>query len=343
MEKQHLIDYLTTVVELEKRCYEQRNILTKLNKQHTAYKNPQLTTMKRDTRQEPEYNKEFYFHIAGSVTFIVVFSALFLFSSINSLPGKMPIEKIVEAFLFFIFSEFWSNLGHALVLGLTWGAILSILVFVIVLIFELSFHKKEFSKAKEKYIENGKLLEEENAKIAKNNNRFVDLCNYKADIMSDEYQLVKKEYNNTASLLQQYYDLNVIYPKYRNLVCVSSILEYFLSGRCETLTGHEGAYNILESDIKFGVIVSKLDTVIAKLDEIKTNQSLLYDSIQECNSNITKVSNDIINSVKKIESTNAEANKQIISHLNSIDYTARLTQINTQYLADMKHYEIWLR
>ena len=44
--------------------------------------------------------------------------------------------------------------------------------------------------------------------------------------------------------LAELYDENIIFPKYRELVAVSAINEYLLSGRCETLEGENSAYNL---------------------------------------------------------------------------------------------------
>ncbi len=95
-----------------------------------------------------------------------------------------------------------------------------------------------------------------------------------------QMQNVRRE---TESALQRFYDVDVIFPKYRNLVAVCSFYEYFASGRCDGLIGHEGAYNIYESEARLERICTKLDEVIENLEQIKSNQYFLYDAIQEGN------------------------------------------------------------
>jgi hypothetical protein len=87
----------------------------------------------------------------------------------------------------------------------------------------------------------------------------------------------------TKHVLSDLYALDIIFAKYRNLVAVSSIYEYLNSGRCDALEGHEGAYNIFESEIRQDMIIVQLDRAIASLEEIRNTQYMLYDAIQESN------------------------------------------------------------
>ena len=86
--------------------------------------------------------------------------------------------------------------------------------------------------------------------------------------------------------LQALYAHNVIFPKYRNYIMVSSIYEYLLAGRCSTLEGHEGAYNILELEIRFDRVITQLDSVLKNLEAIQANQYTLYSCLQESNQKI---------------------------------------------------------
>lgn len=143
------------------------------------------------------------------------------------------------------------------------------------------------------------------------------LSQYRQNIAADErrvaQELAEKEhlqellaslrqrYSETTATLQQYYDLDIIFPKYRNMTAMCSIYEYYLSGRCDSLMGHEGAYNILEGEIRFGVIFTKLDDIMSKLDEIKTNQSILYDAIESGNKLTNKLIDASIQQARQLE------------------------------------------
>lgn len=84
----------------------------------------------------------------------------------------------------------------------------------------------------------------------------------------------------TQGILEKIYAADIIYPKYRNLVAVGMFCEYLMSGRCEKLEGHEGAYNIFENELRQNMIVSKLDDVTGRLDELKGNMHFLATSLE---------------------------------------------------------------
>ena len=79
--------------------------------------------------------------------------------------------------------------------------------------------------------------------------------------------------------LQEHYNANIIYPKYRYFVAIASICEYLSSGRCDTLEGANGAYNIYESELRQNLIVNQLSSISGNEDQIKTNQYLLYQAL----------------------------------------------------------------
>ena len=59
--------------------------------------------------------------------------------------------------------------------------------------------------------------------------------------------------------------------------------EYLQSGRCSELTGHEGAYNLYESESRQNRIISDLGRALSLLEQIRDSQAELYDAIQESN------------------------------------------------------------
>lgn len=134
---------------------------------------------------------------------------------------------------------------------------------------------------------------------------------------------LQNKYAATSAILQRLYGLNVLYPKYRNLVAVATFYEYFDSGRCKDLTGHEGAYNIYENEIRLNTILGKLDDIIEHLEDIRSNQYIIYHAIKEGD----KIANNIYQkSVKISESMNAiEDNTELIAYNSSI--TAKNTEI----------------
>lgn len=149
----------------------------------------------------------------------------------------------------------------------------------------------------------------------------VELEFAKKEILLANIQALRAQKKKSKATLSDLYSLNILYPKYRNFIMVSSLYEYFCAGRCSTLTGHEGAYNILESEMRLNLIIFKLDQVVQHLEAIQQNQHMLYSSIQEAN----RRSSAIIRSVDKLTSAvDTHANK-INSQLKEIKEADQVT------------------
>jgi len=121
-----------------------------------------------------------------------------------------------------------------------------------------------------------------------------------------EIELLQTRLGKTRALLNKLYSLNIIFAKYHNFVAVCSFYEYFLSGRCSKLEGHEGAYNIYETEIRLDMILTKLDDVIAHLSKIEQNQYTLYDAICKGNDSIKQ----LVSQTKSIASSASYSAKQ---------------------------------
>lgn len=111
---------------------------------------------------------------------------------------------------------------------------------------------------------------------------------------------------------KQLYDMDIIFPKYRNLPCVATMLEYLQSGRCSELEGPAGAYNLYESELRANLIISRLDNIAAVLEKIKNTQYNLYQSALRCEKTI-EATNEQMKSMLAIQKDIAEAeHKQLL-------------------------------
>ena len=124
--------------------------------------------------------------------------------------------------------------------------------------------------------------------------------------------------SETQSLLTKLYGANVIFPKYRNMVAMCTMYEYFESGRCTELEGPNGAYNLYEAEQRQNVIISQLEAVNANLEQVKQNQYILYKGISETNYVLKGVSEDI---------------KGILSMTKDIAVSSRITAFCAQVTA----------
>lgn len=170
-----------------------------------------------------------------------------------------------------------------------------------------------------------KNVKKENQKIEENNtNVQKELIAYesKSQIISNNLACARRSYQTTLKTKEDFYSLNIIYPKYRDLVSVGMFDEYLQSGRCYTLEGHEGAYNLYEEEKFKEIILTKLDDIISRLDTIIANQEELANEIIRSRNEANRIATTIENSLQNIE--NNEITRQ---------YYEEITARNTSYLA----------
>lgn len=133
----------------------------------------------------------------------------------------------------------------------------------------------------------------------------------------------------TRRILQDTYNMDYIYPKYRNIVAICTILEYLESGRCASLTGANGAYNLYENELRANIIIGKLSDIGEKLDQISDNQHLLADVV----SSSVKRTNRILNSMQGTL-------RQISQNTEYTQYYSQVTAQNTAFLSWAKSFEM---
>lgn len=109
--------------------------------------------------------------------------------------------------------------------------------------------------------------------------------------------------NDASKALNQLYDENVIFPKYRNLPAIATMYEYFASGRCYELSGPDGAYNLYEAELRQNLIVNKLDSILSELENLKQNQYVLYEEVKKTASILPQVSSDVTRMLSGIASS----------------------------------------
>lgn len=118
-------------------------------------------------------------------------------------------------------------------------------------------------------------MEYDRARVIKENKQITQL--------QDQEIAISSQISQTSNMLSSLYSLNVVYPKYRNLIAIVTMHEYLQSGRCSELIGHEGAYNLYESESRQNRIISDLGMALSLLEEIRDSQAELYGAIQEGN------------------------------------------------------------
>lgn len=136
--------------------------------------------------------------------------------------------------------------------------------------------------------------------------------------LTNQIALVNSSKKETSYALQKLYSLNIVHPKYRNLVAITSFYDYFDTGRCTSLTGPGGAYDTYEYEKRFNIITTQLDVISQKLDEIINNQQYICDLMRESNATLSRIE---------------QQNNQIMRVQSNIEENAELTAYNTRCTA----------
>ena len=126
-------------------------------------------------------------------------------------------------------------------------------------------------------------------------------------------------------ILSQIYEQGKIYPKYHNLPALTSICEYFITGRCDELTGPHGAYNLYEDEVRKDTVISQMNTIISNLEAIKMNQFMLYEQVRDIQDTTQRIG---------IELRQIKGYTIAMTEMTALNaYYAALQERNTEFLA----------
>lgn len=294
--------YLERIYEMERSLYEQESIFNNIESKINAVSNYSY----KDT--EAYYEKDSFS------------DNCFLFLGLV-IPGGIVGGILGGCYgLYEIFRYFKSGVFFpGIVRGFGIGVIIGLIVFIVMIIAD---HIRRIKHNKQTaYI---------NKQIVAQNEMNKNIAKQKIQLLREEQNNIKNFYHKTKEVLNEYYACNIIFPKYRNLIAISSFYEYFASGRCSQLEGHEGAYNIFENEIRQNTIISKLDDVIDKLDTIIDNQYMLYSAIQESNQRTKQLTGVMYQLSDKL--SNISQNAEICA------YNSEITAQNTTFLKWLEFY-----
>jgi len=129
----------------------------------------------------------------------------------------------------------------------------------------------------------------------------------KKQMIDTEISLVEDALKESFKCRNEMYSYNIVFDKYRNIVALTTFYEYLMAGRCESLDGANGAYNIYENEIRLDAIITQLDEIKIKLDEIKQNQYMIYKTMKDIESSLKHLNASMDKAVKALESIDTKA------------------------------------
>ncbi|MBR2742440.1 MAG: hypothetical protein IKD89_02520 [Clostridia bacterium] len=152
--------------------------------------------------------------------------------------------------------------------------------------------------------------------------------------VDDEIKLAEDLLEKSYKARNELYASNIVFGKYRDIVALTTFYEYLMSGRCTSLEGPNGAYNLYESEVRANMIISQLSTIIEKLEDIKKNQYMIYSELQTINTNLETLSSkmdSMMSAVAFIGSNTA----QIANNTAYIAYNTEVTAFYSKKNAEL--------
>lgn len=338
MDRKQIINYLNIFFDLEKRLYEITMIRDDVENQLIKCENPEYLSLWSVSEKPKKYTywdalKDTFEWIADfGFSCGILLLVLLLFLIVG---GGFTADFILG---------FFPSTDHRLTLCIIF-TLLTPFLFVIAIVAPIitlvgviknKIEQKEYNSL----IEN---ITYKNKQIKAMNSQISNINNVKKVRLTKELQKLKQTGTEIYNTLMKYYSLNIIYKDYRKMPYIAMFIKYFESGRCAKFEGYDGANNLLEQDIKYNNIMSRMDDILQSLESVKYSNSLLYNGIMECNNNISRFSNAIINSANSLEQQISRGVDVSNERLASIEYSNYLIANNTQYLSDLKTFEMLLR
>lgn len=314
----NLKEYVQRVYMLEKSCYEQQILIQKIQWQLNQARNPKFTVSETASSSKVGDIVGGIIGIIGLsiVGGVIGFVILFILALLNGIVGFLNLfldSDTINSIVTFLDSN-WMILvfvGGGIIIGLVIGILTCI------------------RSVKEGRNERNR-VGLQNLQAAEENRQIALISKNKVKNLQEQLTHIKSLYANTFSTLKDFYNLDIIFPKYRSLVPISMFYEYLASGRCFRLDGPNGAYNIYEQELRMNLILNKLDDIIERLDEIQENQYVLSSTIREGNRNAQKICDTIVDCSDQLQDIN--------SNTTITKYYSQIAALNTTYMAWFKSY-----
>ena len=157
--------------------------------------------------------------------------------------------------------------------------------------------------------------------------------NYALELITKEIAEAEKLMKDLYTCRNEMHASGIIFPKYQNVVIISTFYEYLMSGRCEILEGANGAYNIYENEMRADKIIDQLSQVIESLEKVKENQYLIYSELKEVNKNLHSIDYSLTNALTSLSKIDRKLgviadNSSVIAYNTAV--TAHYAKINAE-------------
>lgn len=316
MKYEHLKEYLFIILDMEKNAYIQDKTIRIMKSRYKTLGIKKELEFPTHYKANPEYGV--YIMKAGVVCAIIGF-VIDLFINWGWLWDENGIFALIMAPLHGILP----GLGAGIVGGLIIGSIIGLVK----------------GKEEQRELDAGYQYEVThfNKMEAIDNERIKNETITKNSLQKGINELEAK-YKESLAHLEKFYSYNILNQKYwHDIVAISSFYQYLIEKRTYGLeydrdTGDRGAYNIYNEEMQRGLIISQLNVVIEKLDQIIDNQRTLQITMREANEKINMLTTSVNKQTKRI--TSAINEQTAIQSYNAERIETELRFMNTMNLLD---------
>lgn len=347
-----LISYLYDVSVLESRCLHLRNsmdtIKGKINSINNSIQNVQNEKFPDQTpkREKPSF---FLIWLMSSILLCFLAAAFYLAKeSGGNIIGMMFLAciaiAIVCAVLYgicLISAEVGGFIFLFVIIALLYSFHKAILIMIgVAFVASFVIYYLMDQSTEEKYNSSLSAYSSRENDFEKNKRARISTLQQQIVPLNQNLNTINTEFAKTSKLLSDYYSLNILYPKYRNIDAVLKFLEYLQSKRCGGLSrdgGDPGAYNIYEDEWR-------KDAIIAGLAQINSNILRLSRDLKTLSNHFTGIDSGIRNidytiqqqgsAINNLESSNS----RIPGNSSSINDLERIQAEQSRRLADYKRF-----
>lgn len=293
----NLKSYLETLIDLEKNAYMQSELLKNVRNRIDRLGKPII--YQKPQKKEADFLSNLQIGVAGTA---------FVGAILGAIVGLVNSDGLFDA------------IDKVIGTGIQWllyGLGVGVVVGVILHIYECHANKNDYNIDYLNYVSS---TENDNIRVNKEKEQIKQL-------QAISSATIQKQ-TATNAVLQQYYDLDILPPKYRNMAAVCSIYGYLQDGICDKIHGHDGALAQYKMDLRFGQLEEKLDIIISSLEKIRENQYVLYSAIKQVNTNVQNL----------LEKTDKQ-----IHLMNSIDQKMEIMNYYQQQTLAENRYQSYLQ
>lgn len=275
-----ITQYLEILLDMHKTLYIQETTLTKLKQEYSSLGRKKRFSLPEKVKSKGDYTEGML--ITGIVTGIIV-GLIFVINFFNDTFKNGGIATIIFSPIVFAFA------------GLVGGGILGVIIGPI---YERINNSKWQSKYDEQYRHRQEM--QEYNKLVEDDKMRLRVEEVQRNFLYEQIASLQAQIKKSRDNLSYFYSKNVIDKIYYNdMVAIASFYQYFKTKQTYSLgfdrsTGDTGAYRIYEYEKRMNIIITKLDTVIEKLDEIKSNQAVLYSTIIDANNKIDRMNKNVL-------------------------------------------------